>query len=197
MNSLPLDLSSFSKALHSVCRSAFQDLLGRHADDGVYCAALFAADPRNLIGPIVLTARGCDEAIRRAREASPRDPSADELVGELRWNPEASPHHGEGFHHFDVLRPHLDAIAARFDALDDGTEDGQDAVDELAMKVDREVCNVLRALDREGIFGKKKERDGIVVTVFMEGCDDTSTIFAERLNPKRVSERFDQEVLGI
>ena len=57
------------------------------------------------------------------------------------------------------------------------------------------AVDVLKALDRENVFGSEFERSRLVLGVWMgDQSDEDRIAFAQRLNPKHIANRFAKEL---
>ena len=128
---------------------------------------------------------------------TPDDPALQKQS--LRWSPCDSPLHAA----VSELLPRSDKMMQELDfegrwALDDdaGDDDEDDDLpDPEVEEVFQVILQVLKELDREGLFGTGAERERLVLSIWQgDQSNQSRHAFAKALNPPAVTARFGQEL---
>jgi hypothetical protein len=199
-----LDSPLLQTTLRDELRAAWIKIHGEHAQDQLYGFGVFTTDSASYLTVTAFSERGLDAAVARylaSKRGQGSDPALQRQA--LRWSSADSPLHAVG----STLLPRSDKIANDLDFegrdLDelDNDEDAEDDDfdDELPDPEVEEVfqvaVQVLRELDREGLFGVGAERERLVLGLWK---GDQSNLerhaYAKALNPPAVARRFGEEM---
>ncbi|MEW6304747.1 MAG: DUF4303 domain-containing protein [Verrucomicrobiota bacterium] len=178
--------AALQSAIAEAARKVFTELRAAHAKETFYAFALYTNTEASSISATANTEEGL---IRRAREYEAREKRGlQEHARTLRWNPADWAYHCAGEEHFEEAQDILDA---RPGDLDDDDDNDKEIEARLAAFI-----AALKSLDKEGLFGRGKAREGVVLLVMM-GDQEIKLLLrcAQQLNPSKVYKRFSEPFL--
>jgi hypothetical protein len=174
------------------CRNAFAGMRRKHAGESFYCMGLFTSGGLAYVYPTAMTEEGLDQVVReyQAKPAYANE-QIENLRFSLRWSPCDSPLHLEGEEHFEETNECMADIAHAIHKID--TDQGWDEFESFVGRFHDSICNVLKAIDIEGVFGTGQERERVFVTIMMGDQDDSILHLGKRLNPMATVKNFEKE----
>jgi hypothetical protein len=186
------DTTAFRNALTDACRIAFTKLRACHKNEAFYCIGLFTSGEFAYLLPTAMTEQGLNQVARKY-QSKPRyaSMSLQSLCRSLRWSPCDSPLHLEGEGYFGTVSQFMDEISSILSGIDTGR--GWEEFEAVTENVLSAICDVLKGLDREGVFGFGQEREKIFVSVLMGDQDDSILTIGRRLNPDATVRQFEKE----
>jgi hypothetical protein len=186
------DMLRLNVALTRACRTTFTQIRERHRGESFYCMGLYTCGSFSYLVPTAMTEEGLDRTVHKYK-ANPlyANESEDRLRLSLRWTPCDSPLHLEGEEHFTEVNTIMSSIAQTIYAID--IDNGWNEFEDFVNRLETSICEVLKVIDEEGIFGVGQEREGIFVTILMGDQDNSILHIGRRLNPPITIERFEKE----
>jgi hypothetical protein len=202
-----LDSPLLQSTLRDELRAAWLKIRDAHAQEKLYGFGVFTTDSASYLMVTAFSEGGLDAAVTKYL-ASQRGKGSDPALQRqtLRWSAADSPLHEAG----SGLLPNSDKIVqeldfeGRWQADDDAGDDDDDFDDDFdddelpdpeVEEVFQVVVQVLKELDREGLFGTGAERERLVLSVWEGDQSNVSRYaYAKALNPPAVSRRFGAEM---
>jgi hypothetical protein len=160
-------------AIANATRSAVSSLFRDHPGEHFYYCALITTGEALSPNLTAWSVEALDEAVRNTGEKDDH-----QVRVELKWSYADSPYYCYGEQYFDEVKDSFDAI----DSLVRANAESWEAAYELKMSV---MVAAMKLLDGEGLFGKGKRRDEIVINVECMPPDYTNVERARQLNPPR------------
>jgi hypothetical protein len=180
-----IDRVLFRETMLREFRAAWYALRSAHPNERFYAFGFYTAPCAEYLMVTASTEEGLSAATARYTASKGCDP--DLMRTSLRWNPCDSPLHEE----CQTLLPKSDALRT---AGPDPYEETPEAESAVAL-VFEVAIDVLKELDREGLFGSGLERDRLVLGIWMGDQPDEDRVdFARQLNSEAVVERFTKEM---
>jgi hypothetical protein len=188
------DIESFHREMLLAARAAFVKINEFHAKDGIYCYAIMTAGTYYWFVPFAGTEASLEIAARSyQRMPQYRHKTIPQLKCELRWSPADSPMidvAGKCFDRVNELAKQLQPIFNGFD-VDNGWEDFR----AFSAKIAAVCVDVLKELDREGLFGIGAARElVIIVLLWGDQSDEDRLKYASQLNSESACKRFADEM---
>lgn len=182
-------------ALTRACRSAFGEVRARHQGEYFYCMGLFTCGSFAYLVPTAMTEEGLNRAVREY-QANPRyaNEPLQSLRFSLRWSPCDSPLHLEGEEHFAEVNALMREVTEALHGID--IDQGWDEFKGFVSRLQASICEVLKQLDQEGMFGTGQERERVFVTMLMGDQDDSILDIGRGLNPPVTVKQFEKEWLA-
>ena len=218
-----LDSALLQSTLRDELRAAWLKIHAEHAQHRLYGFGVYTTDSASYLTVTAFSEDALDDAVAAQVAAfgpggrhadlrefalkmggTPDDPALQKQS--LRWSPCDSPLHEAGSEllaRSDQMMRDID-FEGRWQLEDDarGDEDDDDDDDEDDDLPDPEVeevfqviVQVLKALNREGLFGTGAERERLVLSVWQgDQSNESRYAFAKALNPPAVTARFGREL---
>ena len=210
-----LDSPLLQSTLRDELRAAWIKIRDEHADERLYGFGVYTTDSASYLMVTAFSEKALDDNVAtsvanfseggkhsKLRKSAismggtPDDPVLQRQS--LRWSPCDSPLHEKGA----GLLPRSDKIVQEldFEGRWDGDEDDDDDFDDELQEpevaeVFQIAVQVLRELDREGVFGVGAERERLVLSVWQGDQSNLARhAFAKTLNPPTVATRFGREM---
>ncbi len=153
---------------------------------------LFTAGSLGYLLPTAMTEEGLDRVVSayQAKSHYANEPR-ERLRFSLRWSPSDSPLHLEGKEHFNDVAAMMNGISSTIRGID--TDNDWDEFNVFVNQVKAAICDVLKALDHEGVFGVGQSRQRVFVTLLMGDQDDSILRIGRSLNPPSTVTQFVKE----
>jgi hypothetical protein len=181
-----MDFTQFENDLYIFGLNSFQRIRDMRPDDRFYCFAFFTSGEFGYISTTASSYEGLEEAAQwyKSQERYSHQ-SLEELRRELKWSPGDSPLHQECGEILEPLKATMDQIAGELHDTYLGDEDWT-RFDDYVSNVEDAIAAALRRIDREGVFGRGSEREGVVTNLLMGDQTYEARIeFAKKVNPPK------------
>ena len=181
-----LTVKLLEETLYTCAKQAFTKIIEKLSDEKIYCLALYTAGGLEYLTTTCSTYQGLERVAKKYKQKEHyAGISLEQLQNWLKWSPCDSPHHlafKEEMKNVDKLMYQLSEKSYELYSNDE-----HEASESLDQEIVDAIIRVLQKLDKEGVFGNDRVREGIVVNLLKgDQSDEERFYFAKQLNPQSV-----------